>query len=220
VLAPLAEAGQLDEASNILALWRAPERMAGTTPWQGRAAVTDIACLGEAAVCAGTRAADGMPASIPLGGVRAPRNAARTPTVLETMRTKSGMLAVRGAMVPTAAFPPGIEESGGAVFAPGPDGFVHTGLMCRLDRDLRSIVITGEASGLARIGGYSFRAADIEAQVTKVDAQATLMAVPDALLGQRLAGRGRERTSAFLQALGFNPLVAGAFRRRKAADAA
>jgi hypothetical protein len=92
--------------------------------------------------------------------------------------------------------------------------------MCRLDRDLRSIVITGEASGLASIGGYSFRAADIEAQVTKVDAQATLMAVPDALLGQRLAGRGRERTGAFLQALGFNPLVAGAFRRRKAADAA
>lgn len=220
VLTPLAEAGQLDSASHVLALWRAPERMTSTTPWEGTATLTDIACFGEAAICAGKRGADGMPAAIPLGAVRAPRDATRTPTVLETMRTKTGMLAVRGPMVPTAAFPPGIEQGGGSFFAPEPDGFVDTGLMCRLDDRRDGVIVTGAANGLASIGGYSFRAAEIETQVTKVDAQATLMTVPDALLGQRLAGQGRDRTSAFLQALGFNPLVTGAFRRRKKADAA
>lgn len=220
VLTALAEAGQLDEASHVLALWRASQRMIGAAPWEGRAVLTDIACLGEAAVCAGKRGIDGRPAAIPLGGVRAPRDATRTPTVLETMRTKSGMLAVRGAMVPKAAFPPGIEDGGGAFFAPEPDGFVDTGLMCRLEPARHGVIITGVAGGLASVGGYSFRAAHLEVEVAKVDAQATLLTVPDALLGQRLAGQGRDRTSAFLQALGFNPLVAGAFRPRKTVDVA
>ncbi|AXK80018.1 long-chain fatty acid--CoA ligase [Pseudolabrys taiwanensis] len=220
VLTPLAETGELEGFWHVLSLWRTPERMATATPWEGAAAVTDIACFGDIAVCAGRRGDDGMPAAIPLGVVHAPRGAGRGPTVLETMRTKAGTLAVRGTMVPKAAFPPGIEGSGSAFFAPEEDGFVRTGFICRPTEDGESVVITGTADGLASVGGYSFRAAEIEARVVKVDAQATLTTVPDALLGQRLAGHGRDRTSAFLQALGFNPLVSGAFRRRKTADAA
>ncbi|MCK9919314.1 acyl--CoA ligase [Microbacteriaceae bacterium K1510] len=220
VLTPLAETGELEGLSHVLALWRAPERMAATTPWHGAATLTDIASFGEIAVCAGTRGADGMPVAIPLGTLHAPRDAVRGPTLLETMRTKAGTLAVRGAMVPKAAFPPGIERSGSAFFAPEEDGFVRTDFVCRPNPENESVVITGTADGFASIGGYRFRAAEIEARVAKVDAQATLTTVPDALLGQRLAGQGRDRTSAFLQALGFSPLVAGAFRRRKAADAA
>ena len=220
VLTPLAETGELQGLSHVLALWRAPERMAVATPWQGAAALTDIACFGEIAVCAGARGDDGMPAAIPLGAVHAPRAEAHGPTLLQTIRTRAGTLAMRGAMVPKMPFPPGIERSGSAFFAPEEDGFVRTGFVCRLNEDGQGVVITGTADGLASVGGYSFRAADIEARVTKIDAQATLTTVPDALLGQRLAGEGRERTSAFLQALGFNPLVSGAFRRRKAADAA
>jgi acyl-CoA synthetase (AMP-forming)/AMP-acid ligase II len=132
-------------------------------------------------------------------------------------RLKSGMLAVRGPMVPTAAFPPGIEKSGGAFFATEQDRFVDTGFMCRLDNDKQQLTVTGKVGGLAAIGGYSLRPADIEARLAKVDADATIVAVPDALLGQRLAAQGRERTGAFLQAFGLNALVAGAFNKRKPA---
>lgn len=220
VVPALAEAGHLDDMSHVLALWRAPERMAAAAPWERAALVTDIACLGEAAVCVGRRDAEGLPAAVPLGSIRAPRSATKGPIVLRTMRTRTGVLAVRGTMVPKAAFPLGIEQGSDAFFAAEKDGFVRTGFLCRSNAASKSVVITGTADGLANIGGYSFRAAEIEARLAKVDAQATLITVPDALLGQRLAGQGRDRTGAFLQALGFNPLVASAFRRRKAADAA
>lgn len=215
VLGPLAEAGYLERAGHILALWRAPERMAFAAAWQGAATLTDIACCGETAVCAGKRGFDGIPAVIPLGSVPAPRGVAHSPHLLETVRTKVGLLAVRGAMVPKAAFPPGVAHAASAFFAPAGDGFVETGLMCRPERS--GLVITGSVHGLAQIGSYSFDTRDIETRITQVDAQATLMAAPDALLGQRLAGHGRERTCAFLQALGFNALVSGAFRQRKPA---
>ena len=49
-----------------------------------------------------------------------------------------------------------------------------------------------------------------------VDAEATIVALPDATLGQRLAGSARDRAGviAALQAAGANPLIAGAFRPR------
>jgi len=123
-------------------------------------------------------------------------------------------------MVPKAAFPPGAEHGGGAFLAPDEDGFVDTGFMCRLDRAAQALTVTGAPGGLAAVGAYSFRPSELDAGVARIDAQATIMTVPDALLGLRLAGRGRERTPAFLQAIGLNALVAGAFRQRKAADAA
>lgn len=220
VLTPLFEAGQLDGANHILALWRAPERLAGSAPWQGQAKLFDVVSFGEAGVCASARNDAGLPAAIPLGAVGAPRAAADAMTLLETVRTKAGTIALRGAMVPKAAFPPGAEHGGGAFLAPDEDGFVDTGFTCRLDRAAQALTVTGAPGGLATVGGYSFRPSELDVGVARIDPQATIMAVPDALLGQRLAGRGRERTPAFLQAVGFNALVAGAFRPRKAADAA
>lgn len=220
VLAPLTRAGHLESARHILAFWRAPERMAGAALWQGNAVVTDIACFGEAGLCAGQRLDNGRATTIPLGEIKAPREGPQPVTVLETMRTKTGTVALRGPMVPKAAFPPGVEHGGGAFFAPAEDGFVDTGFMCRLDRVTQELTVTGPAAGFAAVGGYRFRPGDLEARVATADPGATIVALPDALLGERLAGSGRDRTPAFLRALGHNPLIAGAFRPRKADAAA
>jgi len=54
------------------------------------------------------------------------------------------------------------------------------------------------------------------AQVAPADRAAVIVALPDALLGQRLAGSARDgaATAAELQARGVNALIAGAFRPR------
>lgn len=76
--------------------------------------------------------------------------------------------------------------------------------------------------GLLRIGGYRMRQSDLEADVAAVDPGATIVALPDALLGQRLAGAAADREAVHddLQTRSVNPLIAGAFYRRARADAA
>jgi hypothetical protein len=58
--------------------------------------------------------------------------------------------------------------------------------------------------------------------VARVDPRATILPVPDGLLGERLAGTAADppMVVAALQARGANPLVFGAFRPRGEADAA
>jgi acyl-CoA synthetase (AMP-forming)/AMP-acid ligase II len=215
VIERLTAAGQLKDAARVVALWRAPERLAAATAWQSEALLVDVTVFGETALVARRRGNDGLPRPLPLGAPRAP--AAGTSPLLETKRTKAGHLAVRGAMVPVGAFPPGVDEKASAIFAPDEAGFVETDYTCRRESDGQSLTITGSGGGLACVGGYSLRSAAIEARLAKIDAEATLVAVPDALLGQRLAGQGRERTAAFLQAFGLNALIASAFSRRKPA---
>ncbi|HLA19946.1 MAG TPA: long-chain fatty acid--CoA ligase, partial [Pseudolabrys sp.] len=79
--------------------------------------------------------------------------------------------------------------------------------------------VTGPRGGITTIGGYRFRTREVDAQVASVDPRATIVALPDALLGQRLAGSAPDRaaTAALLLANGVNPLIAGAFRPRIAA---
>jgi len=73
------------------------------------------------------------------------------------------------------------------------------------------------ATGIA-VGGYSFRQKDIDAAVLAVDPQATVAALPDAALGQRLAGHAADpaAVAARLTQAGVNPLIANAFRPRAA----
>ena len=56
----------------------------------------------------------------------------------------------------------------------------------------------------------------------RVDADATIAALPDPLVGQRLIGNAADRNmmQAALGAVGVNPLVVAAFRDRSARDAA
>jgi hypothetical protein len=72
-----------------------------------------------------------------------------------------------------------------------------------------------EASpGIAHVGGYRFSLADLERMVAEADPAATLIAVPDALLGDRLAGSAADlqHLRATLEERHINPLILGAFR--------
>ncbi len=220
-LTPLADAGLLGgQIKTILALWRAPEQLAAAMPWQGDAVLVDIASFGETGLLPARRGPDGMPAPIPHGAVAAPRGAAGAVTAIETMRSKAGTLALRGPMVPAQAFPPSAAQGGEARIVP--DGFVDTGFACRLERATGTLAITGPPAGITAVGFYRFRQREVDAVVAGADPVAVIAALPDAHLGQRLAGSARDRaaTAAELQARGVNSLIAGAFRPRGKASAA
>jgi non-ribosomal peptide synthetase component F len=143
-LGALAEAGLLGGSiTTILALWRAPEKLAAAPPWQRTAALVDIVSLGETAMRPARRGPNGLPVPIPQGAANS-------------------------------------------------------------------------ATGLTVVGGYRFRQSEVDAAVAAVDPAAVIVALPDALLGQRLAGSARDGATlaAELRARGVNALIAGAFRPR------
>jgi hypothetical protein len=214
-LVALAEAELLGEPiKTILGLWRAPERLAAAAPWHGEATLVDIASFGEIGVLPARRGPDGRPAPMPLGLVAVPHGAAETVVVAETMRNRTGTLVLRGPMVPTHAFPPGAESGGEDSFAA--DGFLDTGYACKIAREAGTFALTAPPAGVTAMGFYRFRQSEIDAVVATADPAAVIVALPDAYLGQRLAGRARDGAAitAELEANGVNALVAGAFRPR------
>jgi hypothetical protein len=70
--------------------------------------------------------------------------------------------------------------------------------------------------GVVHVGGYRFSLADLERVVAEADPAAALLAVPDALLGDRLAGSAAdpEHLRATLEDRHLSPLISGAFRPR------
>jgi hypothetical protein len=206
----------------LISLWRAPERLAAATAWPGVASVVDVAAFGDFGIVAARRDENGMPAAIPNGVVSAPRGAIGAMTVIETARSGTGTLTLRGPMVPTNAFPPVPDEGSARRLASDKGGYRDTGYACRLDRRTQSLAITAPPAGLVTVGGYPFGQNAIEGCVAKADTEATIIALPDADLGQRLAGTTADRTRlhAELQTAGVNPLISGAFRPRRAAGAA
>jgi hypothetical protein len=222
-LLPLVEAGYLGgPGKTVVALWRSPERLANSPHWGGATTLVDVASFGEVGLIAAQRGPDGMPASIPCGLIGAPQGAANAVTVAETARTNAGTLALRGTMVPVQAFPPGAERGGEPHLAADENGFVDTGSSCRLERGSNTLTIAGPPAGITSIGGYRFRQNEVDWLVAAADLDATIVALPDALLNQRLAGSAPDcvATAAELEARGANPLIAGAFRLRKPAIAA
>jgi hypothetical protein len=221
-LASLAEAGSFGRPASIVALWRSPERLATVAAWRGDATLVDVASFGEVGLIASRRGTDGLPADIPFGVVGAPHGSATAVTVVETMRSVAGMLALRGPMVPTQAFPPGAEQGVEPHFTAYESGFVDTRLACRLDRDSQTLTLTAPPAGMSGIGGYRFFQSAVDLAVASVDPSATIVALPDAVLGQRLAGNAKDldEVIAALQSRGLNPLIAGAFRPRGMPNAA
>jgi AMP-binding enzyme len=219
-LEPLNEAGLLATARNVVALWRAPERLGIGDAWTGAVVLTDVCSFGEIGVIASRRGDDGAPAPIPHGVIRARHKDATL--LIETLRTKGATLALRGPMVPVHAFPPGAERGGGPCLMADAAGFVDTGFTCQRDDLFGILTITASPAGFASVGGYRFRQNDVDASVAEADPAATIVALPDALLGVRLAGSTPDRasTESELEARGTNPLIAAAFRRRNEADAA
>lgn len=214
----LADAGLLSAQhglKSVLGVWRAPERLAGSTSWT-REGVTliDVSVFGETAVIAAARRA-GRPAPFAAGPVTAPYRAASAVTVCEIARTTGGTLAFRGPMVPRHAFPPGRERTG---FGNRIDDehFVDTGFTGRIDPATQELIVTGPPAGLVSVGGYRFSLRELQDEVARTDEESRIAAFPDAFAGHRLAGQAADRASV-RQALaerGANPLLVRAFRDR------
>ncbi len=207
--------------TNLLAVWRAPERLIGTAGWRHPAiAMTDIVALGETAVVAGRREEDGRPLPLPFGPVMVPRGEPGAIRVADLARTSAGTLAAGGPMVPRYPFPPDAERRGRAFLRVAADGMVNTGYPCRAIRETGSLIVTGPPSGLVSVGGYRFAWRELQDLVAGADSGATIAALPDRTMGHRLAGHSPDRaaTRDALEAIGANPLIVRAFRERMRRD--
>jgi hypothetical protein len=217
----LAEAGLVGGRrgpKTVLAVWRAPERWAGSPAWPSREAdLVDVLAFGEIGVVAARRASDGKAASIKPGPIGAPRGQGEAPVLVDLARSPAGTVALRGAMVPHYPFPPGVERSGAPRLKVGEDGFVDTGYACRVDRATGALSIDAPPGGIVSVGGYRFVLKELQDFVVNAVDGSTLAALPDGLAGHRLAGAAGDRNAVrrTLADQGANPLIVGAFRERR-----
>jgi hypothetical protein len=211
-----AEAGVFSETSpaNIVASWRSPEQLSASPLWQQRdIGFVDVSIFGEVGLVAARRDASGQPVPLPLGPVTAPRDSGGVP-VAELSATQLGTLGLRGPMAPHHNFPPGAERAGLPHLALGPDGMIDTGYACERDDATKTLVVTAPPSGIVSVGGYRLPLRDLQDVVGRIDAAASLAAMPDPLVGRRLIGHAADRPTmqAALGAVGVNPIVVSAFR--------
>ena len=172
--------------------------------------------FGETGLVAARRGFSGRAAPLPLGPIVAPRGSPGALRVAELIPTQRNTVGLRGPMVPRQAFPPGAERAGFPHFAVGPGGVVDTGFACQIDAAARTAVVTGAPPGIVSVGGYRFPLQDLQDVVSRIDPAATLAALPDPLLGERLAGNAADRYTiqAALNAVGVNPIAVAAFHDR------
>ena len=211
VLPGVADAVGSSAAKAIVAVWRAPERMAAGLTWRGRdTRVIDVPAFGEIGLVALARGDGAMPAGLPAEA-----------SGIELVRTASGTLAMRGAMLPAHPLPPGVAR-GDPRLKIGDDGFVDTLYPCHVDRATQRLVIDGPPAGIVSVGGYRFALRDLQDLVAPIDADGSVAALPDMLAGHRLAGVGSDRALIRdkLADQGTNPLVVGAFRDKRRVTAA
>jgi hypothetical protein len=223
LVASLVESGHIahrDRLANVIAIWRAPERLTRAQPWrEPKARLIDVQVFGETGLIAAARSAGGRPAAIPFGVVRAPLGTKGGIVATEIAMTSHGTVALRGPMVPRVPFPPGAQRSGQPHLKVAANGFVDTGYACRPDSS--TVVVTGPPPGLVSVGGYRFVVRELQELVGSVETAAgTLAVLPDALAGHRLAGTAADcdAIQASLIRLGTNPLLVGAFRPRTSED--
>jgi len=221
----LVQAGLLAHAElrNVLAVWRTPERLLISPDWSHPSAtLIDMLVFGETALLGCRRRAGGRLTPLPAGKILAPGGSNQTVLVAEIARTEAGTVAIRGPMVPRHPFPPGAKRIEGPYLRADADGFIDTGYPCRLDRAAGTFLVTGPPPGIVSVGGYRFVLSELETLVRRVDDDAALTALPDALAGHRLAGiaddAGNMRSA--LARLGVNPLIADAFLERQRPKAA
>jgi acyl-CoA synthetase (AMP-forming)/AMP-acid ligase II len=144
--------------------------------------LSDLAVLGETGLVPVMRSAEGV-AMLPLGPLTAPPGVEGAPEVVETGVTAQGFLAMRGAMIPHAAFP---GPQGNAVYPVDAEGWVSTGFPASVEAGQLRLV--GPRSDILSIGGHSMSLAAIDALYSDVpDAVAvTAVAKEDPVLGERL----------------------------------
>jgi acyl-CoA synthetase (AMP-forming)/AMP-acid ligase II len=203
----------------IMAAWRSPELLANSPLWgEPASTLVDISIFGETALVPLRRGVDGKPSTVPLGPVTAPGDGAGGVVVAEITRTDAGTISVRGPMVPHNSFPPGIEHSSLPHLKIGPGGLVDSGYTCRINSGADGIAVTGPPSGIVGVGGYRFSLRDLQEIIGRIDSAATVVALADPTIGQRLIGHAAccDTMQAALNAVGLNPIVAAAFADRSA----
>ncbi len=216
VVPGLADAGYFaaqDELKTVISLWRSPERMGNSAVWREKhSGLIDVVAFGESGLIATRRDATGKPAPLACGAITAPRGAPGAVLVAELTRTEAGTIALRGPMVPWHPFPPGAEH-GELPYFKSIHGMVDTGYTCRVDRDTRTMVVTGPPAGIVSVGGYRFALRDLQDIVFGTQGRGQIAALPDALSGQRLCGSAAniDAVRAALTRRGVNPLIVGAF---------
>lgn len=212
----LAEAGIVARhpaLRQVIGLWRAPEQVASSPLWPaGRAALTDIYLFGEVGLFGARRLPDGAAALIMPGVPAAPRDAAGASPAGEILITAAGTLALRGPMVPAAAYAP--DPSPPRELPTLPIDAIDTLYAARIDRSTGAVCITAPPVGIMAVGGYRFLAQDLQEWARRLGQGALLTALPDRLSGFRLAGRAVDNARAreALAGLGLNPLMVEAFR--------
>jgi AMP-binding enzyme len=211
----LGEAGVLAEFASltqVIGLWRTPEQVAASATWTGAQRFHDLYAFGEVGVFAVPREDDGAAAPV-LPGSPLRRTQNSSAAAGEAFITKDGTLALRGAMVPVAAYAP--PRRPGLTPQVQLD-HVDTGYAARLDRRSGAICITAPPTGVVNVGGYRFLANDLNDWAQRLPQGGMLTALPDRVSGHRLAGRASDNTRAraALAQLGLNPLMAEAFRDR------
>lgn len=229
LIAPAQLALRLDEMElparapslrNVVGLWRTPEQVGSSANWAAQqASLTDVYLFGEAGLFGARRTAtDGAPALIKPGPHGAPRELPGSSIAGEILLTPRGTLGLRGPMVPVAAYAPPAPPSD-SLMASAPRDYVDTDYAARLDRATGAVNITAPPSGIMAVGGYRFRAQDLQDWAQRLGQGALLTALPDRLSGHRLAGRALDNARAreALTELGLNPLMVEAFRDRSSA---
>jgi hypothetical protein len=217
-----AEAGCFDRSlglRRIVAVWRAPERLARALAWRDPdIGLIDVQTFGEIGLIAAQRGNSGRPAVTTFGTIAAPRGGRGSIIVAEARPTANGTIALRGPTVPRAAFPPGAERTTLPHLKVAANGFVDTGYACWGDREDAPMIVTAPPPGMVAIGGYRFVMRDLQDTLGALDPDATLAALPDAIVGHRLAGScaNPENLQDTLASRGVSPLVVAAFRGRRA----
>jgi hypothetical protein len=202
---------------HVIGLWRAPEQVASSAAWPSRQiTLTDVHLFGEAGLFAASRGGDGAPAAIRPGPQTAPRDTEDGSITGEIVLAPKGTLALRGPMIPVAAYAP--SPPSGLLVAEPPADYADTGYAARLDRTTGTLCITAPPSGVIGVGGYLFLANDLQEWAKRLGQGALLAALPDRLNGHRLAGRAQDNARArdAFSRLGLNPLMSEAFRDRTA----
>ncbi|MBV9955497.1 MAG: acyl--CoA ligase [Pseudolabrys sp.] len=194
-------AERIPDETAVVALWHAEEQArSAASP-----SILDVISFGETGFMTLPRERTARPRKLPRG----PQSAAAS----EASRASNGFLTLRGAMVPTATFPitatPGV-----AALQIADDGAIDTRYPCRIDAD--HLVVTGAQAGLVRIGGCRFPRHVLDRLPIASGTGGVVVAVPHALLSQRLAGSSRHLapTQNKLAADGYHALIVQAFRPR------
>ena len=207
---PWLESGNV---SSVIAVWRAPERLAAAAQWTNLdAALVDVAAFGETALLAARRAPSGRTLPWPVGPLTIANGGAECAHVAIT---PGGTLGIRGALVASRFTPYEVD----AVAEPSAaSGHIDTGYGCRMIADDNALVVTTPPVGLIAVGGYRFAMHDLQHMVRGIDGNSVLAALPHALAGHRLAGHATDPVTMreMLQTMGVNPLLTAAFRDRAA----